>query len=134
MDYDEMLERGIEETPDTEGSGDRFEVPDPELRQEGNATVFENFRAVCQDYAREPEHVFRFLQNDLGTSGHIDESERARLTGEFGQRRVRAAIESYAEEYVRCPECGLPDTRLDRGQGTVVLRCEACGARSPAGD
>jgi translation initiation factor 2 subunit 2 len=130
MDYDEMLERGIEETPDIEGSGDRFEVPDPEVRQEGNVTVFENFRTVCQDFGREPQHVFKFLQDELGTSGHIDESERARLTGEFDQRRIREAIEAYAEEYVLCSECGLPDTRLDREQGAVVLRCEACGARS----
>ncbi|MFT4881748.1 MAG: translation initiation factor 2 subunit 2 [Natronomonas sp.] len=131
MDYDEMLERGIEETPDIEGSSDRFEVPDVEVRQEGNLTVFENFRTVCQDFAREPEHVFKSLQDELGTSGHIDENERARLTGEFDRRRIQAAIESYAEEYVRCSECGLPDTRFDREQGAVILRCEACGARSP---
>jgi translation initiation factor 2 subunit 2 len=130
MDYDEMLDRGIEEAPEIEGSGDRFEVPDPEIRQEGNVTVFENFRDVCGRFGREPEHVFKFLQDELGTSGHIDESERARLTGEFGARRIRGAIETYAEEFVICPECGLPDTQLDREQGAVVLRCEACGARS----
>jgi len=131
MDYDEMLDRGIEETPEIQGSGDRFAVPDPEVRQEGNATVFENFRTVCRDCGREPEHLFKFLQDELGTSGHIDESTRARLTGEFGQGRLREAIEAYAEEYVLCSECGLPDTRLDREQGAVILRCEACGARSP---
>jgi len=126
-----MLDRGIEETPDIEGSSDRFEVPDPEVRQEGNVSVFENFQAVCDRFGRESDHLIKFLQNELGTSGHIDESGRGRLTGSFGEPRIREAIEAYAEEFVRCSECGLPDTRLDTEQGAVILRCEACGARSP---
>jgi translation initiation factor 2 subunit 2 len=133
MDYDEMLDRGIEETPDIEGSSDRFETPEPEVRQEGNTTVFENFQRVRDRFDRAEDHLMRFLQDELGTSGHIDESGRARLTGDFRTDRIASAVEAYAEEFVICPECGLPDTRLDREQGAVVLRCEACGARSPAG-
>jgi len=125
-----MLDRGMAETPDIQGDTERFEVPDPEVRQEGNVTVFENFQAVCSALDREPEHVMKFLQDELGTSGHIDESGRARLTGDFGARRLGDAVDAYAEEFVVCPECGLPDTRLEREQGAVLLRCEACGARS----
>lgn len=130
MDYDEMLDRGIEQTPDIEGSSERFEVPDPEVRQEGNVTVFENFQAVRRKLDRDEGHVMKFLQDELGTSGHIDESGRARLTGEFNQRRIDEAIEEYTEEFVLCPECGLPDTRLEREQGALILKCDACGARS----
>ena len=81
----------------------------------------------------EDDHVMKFLQNELGTNGHIDESGRARLTGEFGQRRIEAAIDEYTETFVTCPECGLPDTRLEQDQGVPLLRCEACGARTPTG-
>jgi translation initiation factor 2 subunit 2 len=130
MDYDDMLDRGLAETPDIESGSERFDVPDPEVRQEGNVTVFENFQAVVRDLDRDAEHVMKFLQDDLGTSGHIDESGRARLTGDFGQRRIAEAVDAYTEQYVICPECGLPDTRLDREQGALILRCEACGARS----
>jgi translation initiation factor 2 subunit 2 len=130
MAYDDHLDRALEETPDIDGGGDRFDVPDPEVRQEGNVTVFENFRDTVDSLGREPDHVLKFLQNELGTSGHIDESGRGRLTGDFKPRRVAAAIEAYAEEYVLCSECGLPDTRIEREQGVEVLRCEACGARS----
>jgi translation initiation factor 2 subunit 2 len=131
MDYDDMLDRGLESTPDIQGSSERFEVPDPELRQEGSVTVVENFQAICREFDRQPDHLMKFLQNELGTSGHIDESGRSRLTGDFGQDRIRGAVEQYAEEFVICPECGLPDTRLDREQGALIVRCEACGARSP---
>jgi len=134
MDYDEMLDRGLEETPDIEGSSERFEVSDPEVRQEGNVTVVENFQTLCDELDREADHLVRFLQDEVGTSGHIDESGRARLTGEFRQQRIADAVEAYTDAYVLCPECGLPDTKLEREQGALLLVCEACGARSPAGE
>jgi translation initiation factor 2 subunit 2 len=131
MDYDEQLERAIDETPDIESQGARFEVPDPDVRQEGNMTVYENFQATVRRLDRDGEHVVQYLQNEVGTSGHIDESGRARLTGSFGERRIAEAIEEYTETFVLCDECGLPDTRIEREQGALMLRCEACGARSP---
>jgi len=130
MDYDDMLDRGLEETPDIQGSSERFEVTDPDVRQEGNVSVFENFQQVRQDLGREEDHVMKFLQDELGTSGHIDESGRARLTGEFSDRRIDEAIDEYTDEFVLCSECGLPDTKLEKEQGAIILRCEACGARS----
>ncbi len=134
MDYEDQLDRAIERTPDIEGGGERFDVPTPDLRQEGNVTVFENFRAVVSRLDRDGEHVMKFIQNELGTSGSIDESGRARLTGSFDTDRVARAVEEYTEEYVLCPECGLPDTRLETEQGATLLRCEACGARSSVGE
>lgn len=131
MDYDDMLDRGIEQTPDINAESGRFEVPDPEVRQEGHATVFENFQTVCDEMGREEDHLLKFLQDELGTSAHIDESRRARLTGEFDQGRIRDAVEAYTEQYVICSECGLPDTDIEREQGAELLHCTACGARSP---
>ena len=130
MDYDDMLDRALEETPDIEGSSDRFDVPDPDVRQEGNVSVYENFQSTVDRLDRDEDHVMKSLQNELGTSGHIDESGRARLTGDFNARRIDEALAAYSEEYVLCSECGLPDTVLDREQGALILRCEACGARS----
>lgn len=130
MDYDEMLERGIEETPDIEGDSKRLQVPEPDVRQEGHATVYENFQQVCRELDRDEDHLMKFLQDELGTSAHIDESNRARLTGEFSARRIADAVDAYTERYVTCSECGLPDTNIEREQGTEILQCTACGARS----
>ena len=131
MDYDDMLDRGLEETPDIQGSSERFSLPEPEVRQEGHATVFENFQSVCSYLDRDEDHLLKFLQDELGTSAHIDESGRGRFTGDFSQRRIRDAIETYSNRYVICSECGLPDTRIEREQGAELLQCTACGARSP---
>jgi translation initiation factor 2 subunit 2 len=133
MGYEEQLDRALEETPDIQGSGPRFSLPDPEVRQEGNVTVYENFQATLDTLDRADTHVMKYLQNDLGTSANIDERGRLRLTGEFRQSRVREAMEEYADGYVRCAECGLPDTKLETESGAEIVRCEACGARSSAG-
>jgi translation initiation factor 2 subunit 2 len=130
MDYEEQLDRAMSQKPDIEGSESRFEVPDPNVRKEGNETVYENFQSTLDKLGREQRHVLKFLQNELGTSAQIDESGRARLTGEFGTRRVQDTLDEYVDTYVICPECGLPDTNLETVDGAERLHCEACGARS----
>jgi translation initiation factor 2 subunit 2 len=130
MDYDDMLDRAVEQTPDIEEGGSRFEVPEPEVRQEGNVTVVENYQTLVDTLDRDEDHVLKFVQNELGTAAHIDESGRARLTGGFKQHRVANALEAYTEGFVICPECGLPDTKLVTEKGAEMLRCDACGALS----
>lgn len=131
MDYEEQLDRALAETPDIEGSSSRFELPDPDARQEGHATVYENFQETVDRLDRDQELLLKYLQNELGTSAHIDERGRARFTGSFGEDRLRNAIEDFSDTFVLCSECGLPDTRIVEEQGAKVLRCEACGAISP---
>jgi len=130
MDYEEQLDRAMDQKPDIAGSESRFEVPEPNVRKEGNVTVYENFQSTLDRLGREQDHVLKFLQNELGTSAQIDESGRARLTGEFDGDRVQATLDEYVETYVTCSECGLPDTNLVTEEGAERLHCEACGARS----
>ncbi|UWG48356.1 Translation initiation factor 2, beta subunit (eIF-2beta)/eIF-5 N-terminal domain [Halanaeroarchaeum sp. HSR-CO] len=130
MDYDEQLERALEDKPEIAGEDVRFDVPDPEVRPEGHVTVYENFQATVDTVGREEEHLLKFLQDELGTSAQIDERGRARLTGEFTERRIQAVLDDYVDTYVLCPECGLPDTKLTTEHGAEILKCDACGARS----
>lgn len=130
MDYEEQLDRAMQEKPDVAGSESRFEVPEPNVREEGNVTVYENFQDTLDRLGREQDHVLKFIQNELGTSAQIDENGRARFTGEFRQRRVEDVLDEYVDTYVTCPECGLPDTNLEIEDDTERLHCEACGARS----
>ncbi|MGM0398535.1 MAG: translation initiation factor IF-2 subunit beta [Halobacteriota archaeon] len=130
MDYDEQLERALEDKPEIAGEDVRFDVPDPDVRPEGHVTVYENFQATVDTVGREEEHLLKFLQDELGTSAQIDERGRARLTGEFNERRIQAVLDDYVDTYVLCPECGLPDTKLTTEHGAEILECDACGARS----
>ena len=134
MEYDDALERGLERAPEIEETASRYEVPDASVRPEGNVTVYENFQATADHFDREPDHLLKFLQSELGTAAKIDETGRARLTGSFKRSRVQEALEAYAEGFVRCSECGLPDTRLVTENGATVLKCDACGALSAVPD
>ncbi|KAB1188308.1 MULTISPECIES: translation initiation factor IF-2 subunit beta [Haloferax] len=134
MDYDEQLKRALSEAPDVSEGSDRFTVPDPVVRQEGNATVYENFAETHDRLARAPDHLQKFLQSELGTSAQLDDKGRVRFTGEFKQRRVAEALDDYVESFVLCSECDSPDTRLVTEQGAKVLKCDACGALSAIPD
>jgi translation initiation factor 2 subunit 2 len=130
MDYEEQLERALEEKPDIAAKDSRFEVPEPTLRTEGNVTVVENFQEILEAIGRSAEHLLKYLQDEFGTSAQIDDRGRARLTGEFSESRMQEKVDAYVDQYVICPECGLPDTHLTREQGAELLECDACGARS----
>ncbi|ESS10952.1 MAG: translation initiation factor 2 subunit beta (aeIF-2b) [uncultured archaeon A07HR60] len=131
MDYEDQLTRALEESPEIVREESRFEVPSAEVRKEGNTTIVENFQAVVKRLNRPESHLLKFLQAELGTSAHIDESGRARLTGGFRQARIADAVDDYTNGFVMCPECGLPDTQLTTEQGVNVIDCDACGAISP---
>jgi translation initiation factor 2 subunit 2 len=134
MGYEDNLDRALKETPDIETTGSRFEVPDPETRSEGNHTIYENFQSTVDRLGRDDSHLLRFLQSELGTSAQLDDRGRARFTGDFKQRRLADALDAYVDGFVRCSECGLPDTRLVEEQGTTMLKCDACGALSSVPD
>ena len=130
MDYEEQLDRAMDEKPEIAGNESRFEVPDPSVRQEGNETIYQNFQETLDRLGRDQRHVLKFLQNEFGTSANIDDAGRARFTGDFDADRVTSALEEYVDTYVLCPECGLPDTKLTKEKGAELLVCDACGARS----
>ncbi len=129
-DYEDHLEDALSETTEPAEPTDRFSVPDPALRREGETTVYDNFDETVDRLDREPDHVLRYLKRRLGTRASRDERGRARLVGSFSTDRVRELIDDYVAAFVTCPECGSPDTHLEREAGTVVLRCDACGART----
>lgn len=133
MDYDEMLAKGREEVPDDVGSGERFEIPEVETQKEGSKTVVRNFGVFVDKFNRSSSHLSKFLLGELGTSGHVDGTELV-LNGSFRRGTINDKIEAYAEEYVVCPECGRPDTKLGKEKGVELLQCEACGARTPLED
>ncbi|WP_435118106.1 translation initiation factor IF-2 subunit beta [Halolamina sp. C58] len=130
MEYEEQLDRALENVPELGGSDERLSVPDPQVQKDGAFTRFTNLKEIADALSREAEHLHREIQSELGTAGQFEDG-RSRYNGSFSQRDLQAAIDSYIEEFVRCSECGLPDTRLVNEDGTMMLRCEACGAFRP---
>ena len=131
MNYDSALDRAFDSLPErSQDDGSRLKVPDPEGETDGAFTRLTNLGAIADALGRDPKHVHRSLQRELGTNGQF-ENGRARYNGSFTVADFDAAIDEYVEEYVLCSECGLPDTRLVTEDGVDMLRCEACGAFRP---
>jgi translation initiation factor 2 subunit 2 len=131
MEYTSALDRAYDALPEraTEAES-RLDVPDPAGETDGAFTRLTNLGAIADALGREPEHVHRAIQRELGTNGQF-ENDRARYNGSFTVADFDAAIEAYVEEFVRCTECGLPDTVLATEDGVDMLRCQACGAFRP---
>lgn len=130
MDYESSLDRAMENVPDIATSDERLDLPDPAAQRDGAFTRLTNLGEIADELSREPDHIHRFIQRDLGTSGKLADG-RGRYSGNFDADAFGAAVDRYVEEYVTCSECGLPDTRLVRENRTPMLRCDACGAFRP---
>lgn len=129
-DYDDLLGKAQDEVPDEMGTGERFELPELETRKEGSKTVIEDFSKVADKLGRKEKHLSKYLQNEVGTAGHIDNGELV-LNGEFRRGKIQSKLESYADKFVYCPECERPDTEIVKEKGVELLKCQACGARNP---
>ena len=130
MDYEASLDRAMENVPDIGGDDERLEIPDAQAQKDGAFTRFTNMAEIADVLSREADHLHRFVQRELGTSGKFEDG-RGRYNGTFSQSDFDGAIDAYVDEYVLCSECGLPDTRLVREDRTPMLRCDACGAFRP---
>ena len=129
-DYDDLLDKGMEEAEKNKSQGERFEVPDVDTRKQGSKTVITNFSDIVDTFGRDEKEFSKYVQNEVGTAGHIEGKELV-LNGEFRRGTIQGKIQQYADEYVFCPECDSPDTKIVKEKGVEMMKCQACGARSP---
>ncbi len=128
--YDDLLETARDKIPDEISEHERFEIPDLDILQEGNTTIFKNFTDIADQINRSPENFLKFLLGELGTAGER-ENGRVVFKGKINSSKIRNKIEDYVEKYVLCPECGRPDTRLVKEDRVEIIKCDACGAHGP---
>jgi len=128
--YDDLLETAREKIPDEISEHERFEIPDLDILQEGNTTIFKNFTDIADQINRSPEKFLKFLLGELGTAGER-ENGRVVFKGKINSSKIKSKIEDYVEKYVLCPECGKPDTRLVKEDRIDIIKCDACGAHGP---
>jgi translation initiation factor 2 subunit 2 len=116
--------------PATKGTKERFQIPVPKIFYEGKTTVLDNFASIADALNRDPDHLMKFLLQELGTAGKI-EGHRGIFPGKFTEQAIQNQIEAYVDEYVICTECKLPDTHLIKSDRVLMLKCDACGAHRP---
>lgn len=128
-EYRKLLERAIAQLPPESEKKDRFEIPRSVSSISGNRTILYNLKDICDRLKRDKNHLLKYLAGELATSGTID-GNRAIFQGKFDNRALEQLVERYVNEFVLCPVCHQPDTRITRKDRVYFLVCEACGASS----
>lgn len=129
MDYKEMLKRARLQLPSEVPEHKRFEIPKPRSFVTGMRTILANFKEICEALNREPRHVLKFLSGEMATAATMQRT-RAIFQGRFGSDTFERLIERYVKEFVVCPVCKRPDTKIVKERRFLFLICEACGAKS----
>ncbi len=127
--YEEMLNRVYSKLPPKVFEHRRFEIPKPQISIIGMRTVLHNFKEICETLNRDSHHFLRFLSRELATAGTLDDT-RVIFQGRFSEDTIDRLIKRYAKEYVICPICKRPDTKIVKEGRFQFLVCEACGAKS----
>ena len=127
--YKEMLKRARSQLPHEVLEQKRFEFPKPRARTIGVRTILYNFKEICGTLNRDPHHLMKFFSGELATAGTLDDS-RAIFQGRFSRDTLDRLIKKYIDDFVVCPVCKLPDTKIVKEKRFHFLICEACGAKS----
>ncbi len=129
-DYQKLLKRAKKEIPDSLSTGERFQVPEPDVTLEGKNSVIRNFMDIAERLRRDPQHLLQYLLRELGTPGTL-EGRRVVFKSKVNASQLSERIREYTVSYVICSECGRPDTKLVKDGRVHFLECEACGATRP---
>jgi translation initiation factor 2 subunit 2 len=128
--YEGLLERAYQKVKVIKTSSERFEIPKVHGLVSGKNTIITNISQIS-DYLRRPlEHLAKFLQRELATSGKI-ENGRLILNTKLSSDKVNEKLSFYARAFVICGECKKPDTEVIEEKSIKFKKCLACGAKSP---
>ncbi len=128
MDYMELLKRANDLKSTSSGDSERFEMPRANVNYSGNKTIITNFGKIASILRREKKHISKYMSKELAAPGEINGNELIILS-RIPRNILQKKLESYVKEYVLCPQCGKPDTKIVKEGKITYLKCEACGAK-----
>ena len=128
MDYKDLLKRAEEKISKELTTEERFKISDAKVLVQGNNTIVTNFSEIASGLGRDLKHLLKFLSKQLAAPGSLD-GNRANFLGKFTNDKIDNKIKLYAKNYVFCPVCGKPDTKLVEEEDILKMKCEACGSK-----
>jgi len=129
MDYKKLLKKARDDLPETVFEKERFEMPKVLGHIQGNRTIISNFIQIANSLGREPEHMLKYVLKELATPGEIKKSGSIIFGTKVAASRINEKIRKYVNEFVFCPECGKPDTKIIKEGDFAFIKCAACGAK-----
>ena len=128
--YEELLKRAQAKLPKEKSTGERFEIPRVRSFIQGRTrTIIPNFKEITNALNRNPQHLMKFLTNEMATAGNLEET-RVTFQGKFTNDTFEHLLKNYIDNFVICPVCNRPDTEIVKEKRFSFLKCQACGAKS----
>ena len=130
IEYEKLLKRIQNNlSEDEKESKTRFELPPVDVMWEGQRTFLRNFSEYPKILRREPDKILQFLSKEFAVPAERM-GEKAIFVGKRDPDDFTRLFQIYLTDYVECPTCTSPDTRIEREKRIPFLICEACGAKS----
>ena len=127
-DYESLLKR-IEKNISNVKADNRFELPPVEVTWEGKKTVLRNFSDFPEALRRDTNIVLQYLSKEFAVPAERV-GEKAIFIGKRDPDDFTRLFQIYLKDYVECPTCTSPDTKVEKQNRISFLICEACGAKS----
>jgi len=128
-DYEKLLKRLRSQIPEVASKRERLELPRLVYSVVGMRTIVHNFKEIAEALNRDPRHLLKFLTREMATAATMQES-RVIFKGKFSRETFERLLQRYMEQFVICPVCKRPDTKIVKEKRLSFLVCEACGAKS----
>jgi len=128
-DYDELLKKARSQIPEVAIKQERLELSRLRMSIIGMRTIIYNFKEIADALNRDPQHIMKFLTGEMATAATSQEG-RVIFQGKFNVDTLNTLLQRYVENFIVCPVCKRPDTKIVRERRLSFLMCDACGARS----
>ena len=130
IEYERLLKR-IEQSlsNDTRHSAERFELPTVDVMWEGQKTFLRNFSEFPKVLRKDPDKVLQYLSKEFAVPAERI-GDKAMFIGKRDPDDFTRLFKIYVKDYLECPTCTSPDTRITRENRIPFMICEACGAKS----
>ncbi len=129
-DYKTMLTNVRKGLPESVFEKERFSIPKVVGHVQGSRTIISNFLQIATTLRREPSQILKYTLRELATPGELKGNGSVLMGTKVPASRINEKIQQYANEFVFCPECGKPDTKLDKEGQVLYIKCQACGSRN----
>ena len=128
-EYENLLKKIQDKISESKSSGSRFELPPADIMWQGNRTFFRNFAEFPKILRRDPDKVLQYLSKEFAAPAQLA-GDKAVFVGKRDPHDFTTLLNRYVKEYLECPTCQSPDTRVEKSNRLTFLVCEACGAKS----
>ncbi len=129
-DYEKLLKR-IEGnlSDEKKQTTTRFELPTVDVMWEGQKTFLRNFAEFPKILRRNPDKVLQYLSKEFAVPAERI-GDKAMFIGRRDPDDFTRLFQIYVKDYLECPTCKSPDTKIVKENRITFLICEACGAKS----